>query len=138
MLAIASNIINEIKAVNQSIFSKDEIIELINRVSGVEILDPIESNGIILTPEKHNITIGDKNFILPRKEFCLLYYLISNKNKVMSRSHILRDIWGDDVVVLHRTIDVHIRKLRLKTKMPNLHTVKGIGYVWKDEINLVD
>lgn len=132
MIAVAANIINEILEVDQSVFTKDEIIALVTKASGINRLPQIESAGVILNPEKYHATFNGVNHVLPRKEFELLYYLIENANKVMRREVILRHIWGDDVVVVDRTIDVHIRKIRSKINVDNLHTIKGVGYIWKD------
>ena len=66
--------------------------------------------------------------ILPKKEFELLHLLISKPGKVFKREEILNNVWGDDVVVGDRTIDVHIRKLREKLGDEYIRTVKGVGY----------
>ncbi|MBO3700328.1 response regulator transcription factor [Roseivirga sp. E12] len=70
---------------------------------------------------------GDK-FTLPKKEFELLYFLAQNPNKVFSRDELLQNIWGTDVYVLARTVDVHIRKVREKIGDGYISTVKGVGY----------
>jgi two-component system alkaline phosphatase synthesis response regulator PhoP len=69
-----------------------------------------------------------KEFVLPRKEFELLYLLASKPGKVFKRIKIMEAVWGSDVVVGDRTIDVHIRKLREKIGDDILKTVKGVGY----------
>ena len=71
---------------------------------------------------------GDKKLMLPKKEFLLLKLLAEKPGKVFHRDEILRTIWGDDVVVGDRTIDVHIRKLREKLLFCPIVTVKGVGY----------
>ena len=68
------------------------------------------------------------NFLLPKKEFDLLYLLASNTEKVFKREEILERVWGNDVVVGERTIDVHIRRLREKLGINTIQTLKGIGY----------
>jgi len=65
---------------------------------------------------------------LPKKEFELLYFLAQNPNKVFSRDDLLQNIWGTDVYVLSRTVDVHIRKVREKIGDEAIITVKGVGY----------
>jgi two-component system alkaline phosphatase synthesis response regulator PhoP len=65
---------------------------------------------------------------LPKKEFQLLYFLAQNPNKVFSRDDLLQNIWGTDVYVLARTVDVHIRKVREKIGEGYIRTVKGVGY----------
>jgi two-component system alkaline phosphatase synthesis response regulator PhoP len=132
MIAVATNIINEILEVDQSVFTKDEIIAIVTKASGINRLPQIESAGVMLNPETYHATFNGVNHVLPRKEFELLYYLMESANKVMRREVILRHIWGDDVIVDDRTIDVHIRKIRSKINVDNLHTIKGVGYIWKD------
>ena len=58
-------------------------------------------------------------------------YFMRNKNKVIRRDKLLSAIWGDDVVVLDRTVDVHIRKLRQRYPTLPIQTIKGVGYIWK-------
>jgi len=65
---------------------------------------------------------------LPKKEFELLYFLASKPNKVFSRDVLLENIWGKEVFVVPRTIDVHVRKLREKLGEEYIHTIKGVGY----------
>ena len=67
-------------------------------------------------------------FTLPKKEFELLYFLAQNPNKVFGRDELLQNIWGTDVYVLARTVDVHIRKVREKIGEGYISTVKGVGY----------
>jgi two-component system, OmpR family, alkaline phosphatase synthesis response regulator PhoP len=84
--------------------------------------------GIRINRENYSVTIDDKEIFLPKKEFELLSLLASKPGKVFSRESILLKIWGEDVVVGDRTIDVHIRKLRQKLGEDIIKTLKGIGY----------
>lgn len=68
---------------------------------------------------------------LPRKEFELLYFLISNPGKVFSRQDLLNQVWGEDVFVVDRTVDVHVRKIRERLGEEYIETVKGVGYRFK-------
>ncbi len=79
---------------------------------------------------KYKVNIAGSEKIFPRKEFELLYYLANNPDKVFDRNTLLKDVWGLDVYVVDRTVDVHIRKIREKLgKHANIiETVKGIGY----------
>lgn len=79
------------------------------------------------------VTVKGKEINLPRKEFELLYFLAQSPNKVFSRDDLLHNIWGSDVYVLARTVDVHIRKVREKIGEGYITTIKGVGY--KFEIN---
>lgn len=74
------------------------------------------------------VSVGDQQVTLPKKEFELLYFLAQNPNKVFSREDLLQNIWGSDVYVLARTVDVHIRKVREKIGEGFITTVKGVGY----------
>jgi two-component system, OmpR family, alkaline phosphatase synthesis response regulator PhoP len=78
--------------------------------------------------EKYQVNIKSKKIELPRKEFELLYLLCSKPGKVFSRDEILDRIWGNEVVVGGRTIDVHVRKIREKIGEKYIRTVKGVGY----------
>lgn len=76
----------------------------------------------------YTIKLKDREINLPKKEFELLYFLAQNPNKVFSREDLLQNIWGTDVYVLARTVDVHIRKVREKIGEDFIATVKGVGY----------
>lgn len=76
----------------------------------------------------YTVSIKGENITLPKKEFELLYFLAQNPNKVFSRDELLQNIWGTDVYVLARTVDVHIRKVREKIGNGYITTVKGVGY----------
>lgn len=76
----------------------------------------------------YTISVKGKEINLPKKEFELLYFLAQNPNKVFSREDLLQNIWGTDVYVLARTVDVHIRKVREKIGEDYITTVKGVGY----------
>src|SRR6478736_6291153 len=76
----------------------------------------------------YTINILGREINLPKKEFELLYFLAQNPNKVFSREDLLQNIWGSDVYVLARTVDVHIRKVREKIGEDYITTVKGVGY----------
>ncbi len=83
-----------------------------------------------LTIDKRSYTVykGADPITLPKKEFELLFFLAQNPNKVFSREDLLQNIWGADVYVLARTVDVHIRKVREKIGNSYIKTVKGVGY----------
>ncbi len=83
-----------------------------------------------LTIDRSSYTVvsGEEKINLPKKEFELLYFLAQNPGKVFSRDDLLQNIWGTDVYVLARTVDVHIRKVREKIGEGYISTVKGVGY----------
>lgn len=88
----------------------------------------IDLGDLIINREEYKIILNDAEIILPRKEFELLSLLASKPGKVFSREDILDRVWGNDVIVGGRTIDVHIRKLREKIGDNRFKTVKGVGY----------
>ena len=83
---------------------------------------------VVINREEYKIINKGKEIVLPRKEFELLALLTSKPNKVFKREVILEKVWGNEVVVGGRTIDVHIRKLREKIGEEHFKTVKGVGY----------
>ena len=76
----------------------------------------------------YTVKLDNKKIILPKKEFELLFFLAHNPNQVFSRDDLLKNIWGSDVYVLARTVDVHIRKVREKIGDGFIITIKGVGY----------
>jgi len=88
----------------------------------------LESNGIKVNLEKVMVYVGDQELQLPKKEFELLVLLMSKPGKVFKREEIYNQIWGNELFVGDRTIDVHIRKLREKIGDDRIKTIKGIGY----------
>lgn len=90
--------------------------------------DNIEINGLIIDRVSFTVKAGGKEVFLPKKEFELLYFLAQSPNKVFSRDILLQNIWGSDVYVLARTVDVHVRKIREKIGDGCIATVKGVGY----------
>ena len=91
-------------------------------------INKIEFENIKIDREKYKVYISDKTLNLPRKEFELLYLLASKPDKVFKRDKIMEMVWGGEVIVGDRTIDVHIRKLREKIGDKYFKTVKGVGY----------
>ena len=88
----------------------------------------ITAGGLTIDRSSYTVTANGDQFTLPKKEFELLYFLAQNPNKVYGRDELLRNIWGTDVYVLARTVDVHIRKVREKIGDGYISTVKGVGY----------
>lgn len=91
----------------------------------------LEIAGLTINKENYSVTREDGSVkILPKKEFEILYYLASHPNKVQSRESLLQKIWGADIFVVERTIDVHIRKVREKIGEKYIGTLKGVGYMF--------
>lgn len=90
--------------------------------------DEIPQSGLAIDKERYVVYLDGQEVILPKKEFELLALLHSKPQKVFTRDEIYQSIWGDEIVVGDRTIDVHIRKLREKLGEDYIRTVKGVGY----------
>lgn len=109
------------------------LMSRINAVFRRDLKKKVETNNIVvgdLFIDKVSYTVKVKgvDVALPKKEFELLYFLAQNPNKVFGRDDLLQNIWGSDVYVLARTVDVHIRKVREKIGEGYITTVKGVGY----------
>ncbi len=89
---------------------------------------PLRSERIEIDETSHTVRCGDKRIALPRKEFDLLKLFCSSPGALIPRETIYSKVWGTEVIVGDRTIDVHIRKLRQKIGQRHIVTVKGIGY----------
>ena len=88
---------------------------------------------LLINRKNYSVSQNDKSVILPKKEFELLFFLAQHPNKVCSREELLQKIWGADIYVLERTVDVHIRKLREKIGDAHIRTLKGVGYMFTDQ-----
>lgn len=93
----------------------------------------ISIGDLIIDRNSYTVSVKEQQVVLPKKEFELLYFLAQHPQKVFSRDDLLQNIWGTDVYVLARTVDVHIRKVREKIGEGFITTVKGVGY--KFELN---
>lgn len=103
------------------------LLQLSTQVSEKQV-KVLEFGNLIIDKENFKVTKNGENLLLPKKEFDLLYLLASNTQKVFKREEILDKVWGNDVIVGERTIDVHIRRLREKLGDDSIQTLKGIGY----------
>lgn len=101
---------------------------LLRRLKDEKPQDTLTLSGMEISREEYKIIKDGEEIILPKKEFELLYLLASKPGKVFKRDEILSKVWGNDVVVGGRTIDVHIRKLREKIGEDMFKTIKGVGY----------
>ncbi len=101
---------------------------LLRRFLNSEVSSEIVHGDLIINLDEYKVTHKDKKISLPRKEFELLRLLTSQPDKVFKRDVILESVWGNNVVVGDRTIDVHIRKLREKMGKKYIKTIKGVGY----------
>ena len=104
------------------------LLRRLNTEAKTEETDVVKLGNIIINRDEYKVSVNKKELLLPRKEFELLYLLTSKPGKVFKREDILDKVWGNEVVVGGRTIDVHIRKLREKIGDDRFKTVKGVGY----------
>jgi len=88
----------------------------------------ISAGSLTINPEQFNVTVSGESILLAKKEFELLLLLAKKPGRVFLRNEILNQIWGNDVIVGDRTIDVHIRKIRQKLGIDCIKTIKGVGY----------
>jgi two-component system, OmpR family, alkaline phosphatase synthesis response regulator PhoP len=99
-----------------------------------EPTDSVEIAGLSINRQNYTVSKPDgTSVVLPKKEFELLFFLAQYPNKVFSRDELLQKIWGVDVFVVERTVDVHIRKVREKVGEDYIRTLKGVGYMFTDE-----
>ena len=106
---------------------------LLRRLKDEETIESVIKIGsLIINREEYKISHKGKDIVLPRKEFELLSLLATKPGKVFKREEILDKVWGNEVVVGGRTIDVHIRKLREKIGDDCFKTIKGVGYKFVD------
>lgn len=114
--------------------------KLVSRIKAVlrRYLEDEADNKVIT---RHDLTIDRDRYIvirngvehhLPKKEFELIYFLASRKGKVLDRQTLLNEVWGSNIYVIDRTIDVHVRKIREKLGDSYIETVKGVGYRFKE------
>jgi two-component system alkaline phosphatase synthesis response regulator PhoP len=110
-----------------------KVNSLLRRHKGVETGTALlEVANLVIDRDKYVIYVDGNEISLPRKEFELLNLLASKPNKVFTRDEIFSRVWSSDVIVGERTIDVHVRKIREKTGIDNIKTIKGVGYKFED------
>ena len=94
---------------------------------------PVTIKGLEINPASHTVKLNGKKIILPKKEFELLFFLAQNPDQVFSRDTLLKKIWGPNVYVTVRTIDVHVRKVRKKIGHNFIMTIKSVGYSFTND-----
>ena len=102
------------------------------RFSSKNLVNLLTIGDLNIDKDTHTITLKGKEIFFPKKEFELLYFLARNPKRVYNRDVLLRNIWGTDVHVVARTVDVHIRKIREKIGQDFITTIKGVGYSFKN------
>lgn len=118
-----------VKPIKPKVF-KSRVKALLRRKSSNSTKDQVKLKfgHLVINTEKYNVKLEGKKIKMAKKEFELLQLLTSSPGKVFKRDEILRKVWGRDVIVGDRTIDVHIRKLREKIGKDYFKTLKGVGY----------
>jgi two-component system, OmpR family, alkaline phosphatase synthesis response regulator PhoP len=102
-------------------------------IQQVETDSSIEIGQLIISRTNYSVMNNGVHLVMPKKEFELLYFLAKHPNKVFNRDELLEKVWGVDVYVVERTVDVHIRKLREKIPEYYIKTLKGVGYMFSIE-----
>jgi two-component system alkaline phosphatase synthesis response regulator PhoP len=114
------------KPISTNVFLS-KVQSLLRRAKGAES-GSVDVNGMVIDPERFIVQFEGKDFSLAKKEFELLHLLATKPGRVFLRNEILSQVWGNEVIVGDRTIDVHIRKIRQKLGVDCITTVKGVGY----------
>lgn len=110
------------------------VLKRIDEAAGTAAAQPAAeaaADGLRIDRDRHAVVVGEEELLLPRKEFALLELLCSEPGRLFTREEIYARVWGADVVVGDRTIDVHVRKLRQKIGDRHIVTVKGVGYKYE-------
>jgi len=108
-----------------------KISSISKRINDDDLSHVVDLGEIKIDKESYLVSINKEDISLPRKEFELLYLIASKPGKVFSRDEIMTKVWGTQVIVGDRTIDVHVRKLREKIGEKYIKTIKGVGYKFK-------
>jgi two-component system response regulator RegX3 len=113
------------------------VLRRLAAASEAEDASVIEKSGIRLDVDRHEVAANGKMVVLSPKEFALLAYMMRHSGRVRTREEILQAVWGEDNLLDERTVDVHIRWLRMKIEQAPAHprallTVRGIGYKFVD------
>ncbi|MDQ3194240.1 MAG: response regulator transcription factor [Bacteroidota bacterium] len=100
----------------------------------LKLEDNIKFRNLEIDSSSHSVRINEREVFFPKKEFQLLHFLLSNRGKVYSREILLNQIWGENIYVVDRTVDVHVAKVREKLGEYSdyIETIKGLGYRFKD------
>jgi two-component system alkaline phosphatase synthesis response regulator PhoP len=114
--------------------------KLVSRIKAVlrrfddseQTANKLEVHDLEIDKDRYIVLQEGNEFQLPRKEFELLFFLASRKGKVLDRQTLLNKVWGDNIYVVDRTVDVHVRKIREKLGDHYIETVKGVGYRFKE------
>lgn len=124
-----NSILQRIQNSDKAYYTKGEIIQLIESAIDKKPLQ-VESNGVLVNLKTYTVQSSGREIQLPRRIIDLTYYLMINQGRIVPRNEILDHVWGTDVIVGERTIDVHIASIRKALAKDCIKTVKGVGYQW--------
>lgn len=122
-------IIQKIKNSDKAFYTKGEILQLLESAIEKKPMQ-VESNGVRVDLKTYTVQSSGRQIQLPRRIIDLTYFLMINKGRIVNRDEILNHVWGTDVVVGERTIDVHIASIRKALAKECIKTIKGVGYQW--------
>lgn len=128
-MIIIDKIISELKLIKDPVIKISDVISIIKKHT--ESTEDIQVGDLIISGNKKEIILNKKTIKLPKKVFQMLYYFVCNQDKIITRIQLIEEIWGTEIIVGERTIDVHIRKIR-EIGINNIKTYKGVGYIWKN------
>jgi two-component system alkaline phosphatase synthesis response regulator PhoP len=132
MQQVIENLVREIREIPGTLVKKDAIIKIIANVFENIEYPIVEYKEFIIDMNSYTILSNGDKIHIPKKEFLIVHHLAKFPGRVVSRAELLRDVWGTDVIVGDRTIDVHIRKIRTKLPTLPLKTIKCLGYKLQD------
>lgn len=133
-------IIDSVKLRNKDFYTKEEVIETIEKfmykqskgeLFMIDGLPDICLNGVKISPNSHLITIGDECYYVNKKQFSLLYLLMSNENKLMSSKQLFETVWGEDYNN-NQILRWYMSKVR-RVAPNNIFNIKGKGYIWRSK-----
>lgn len=128
MSKVAENIINAVKRTKKETLTQAEIFKLVLEITKENQTETIKSGNIQLNRLDMTISINGKKTRLQKLSFNLMWYLIENEGQIVRREILMRDVWGNDVCVTTRTIDVCVHKLRELIGAEKIETFKKVGY----------
>lgn len=124
-----TSILQRIQNSDKAYYTKGEIIQLLESLIEKKPLQ-VESNGVSVDLKTYTVQSSGRQIQLPRKIIDLTYYLMTNPGRIIPRNELLDNIWGSNVIVGERTVDVHIATIRKALAKDCIKTVKGVGYQW--------
>lgn len=132
MQQVIENIVSEIRVLPGTLVKKDAVIKIIAEFFKDVEYPVLEYNEFIVDRNSYTISFNGERMQFPKKQLEIVYHLVKNVGRLVSRDELLREIWGRDIIVGPRTVDVHIRRIREKIPTLQLKTIKCLGYKLQD------